>query len=150
MRQYATTTMSSVSATTATPPTAVTPTNSHSYLVMPPGSGGAPGGGGGAPVLPPVTPGPSLSDLRTSYLTDNTDVGSSSAGIVGGAGPNSLENPPGSVLPLDGHQTIVDSYEEFLVQSPLPPPPPQRAHDPIRTIDLDEEAGNNLVFGGRG
>ena len=130
MRQYATTTMSSTSATTATPPTAATPTNSHSYLLPPPAGSG---------LLPPPGVTPSISDLRTSYLTDNTDVGSSSAG---GGGTD-------AVVPLDGHQTIVDSYPDFLSQSPPPPPPPPREPDPFRTVDLDEEAGQSVVFGGR-
>jgi hypothetical protein len=48
------------------------------------------------------------------------------------SGPPSLPHQPDPVMPIDGHQTIVHSYEDFLLNaagggrgilSHLPPPP---------------------------
>ncbi len=120
-RSYNTTTTSS-----GTPPTSLTaPTPTHS----------------GTPLMTT----PSVSDA--AYLEDAATTAN------GSSGPASLEIPPpmaaaaaasgGPVMPLDGHQTIVSTYEDYMSATPVKsivPSPPDSLSVPLtkNLADSDE------------
>jgi len=69
------------------------------------------------PGLPPRNvPTDTISEAHTSYLDD---LASGAPTGVGSDAPFAT-----SVVPLDGHQTIVAKYEDFLEDASLPAPPP--------------------------